>query len=223
MEFGDFPVNAASNSISPLCLKNFTFQPNLTEEEMLYHNLVIHISELIELKVKIASLISQIQEIEQLDKLETVGKETAEEDSARLLGVINAITEKSDISLANLIEETNKDKELSTLRQAVIDGELEHVSTHYRHRKNQLSVEFGLVFLNEMVLIPDRMQEWMLQVAHGDHESADKMREICQRVNWETKKQDIAAKVNNCLTCFRSGKKLKTILPKTEKKRASQM
>ena len=145
------------------------------------------------------------------------GKETAEEDSSRLLGVINAITEKSDISLAKLVEETNKEKELNTLRQAVIDGELDHVSMHYRQRKNHLSVEFGLVFMDERVVIPDRMREWILNVAHVDHESADKMREICQRVYWETKNQDIAAKANNCLTCFRSDKNLKPILPKTEK------
>ncbi len=31
------------------------------------------------------------------------GKETSEEDSARLLGVINVIIEKSDISLAKLV------------------------------------------------------------------------------------------------------------------------
>ena len=69
LKFCDFPVSAASNSITPLCLENFTFQPNLTEDQMLYHNLVNRISQLPELKVKIASLISQIQEIEQLDKL----------------------------------------------------------------------------------------------------------------------------------------------------------
>ncbi len=246
---------------------------------MLYHNLVNRISELPELKVKIATLINQIQEIEQLDKLffangkwqqkeissdeqklvenlkdqlatyytlleqarldhsipeqllnigerqvlkEVIadvrgGKETAADVSAKLLGVINAITKKSDISLAKLVEETNKDKELSLIRQAIIDGEMDHIPTHYRQKKNYLSVEFGLVFLDEMVVIPDRMQEWILQVAHGDHESSDKMREICHRVYWETKNEDISAKANNCLTCFRSGKNLKNILPKTEK------
>ena len=145
------------------------------------------------------------------------GKEAAEEDSARLLGVINAINEKSEISLAKLVEETNKDMELNTLLLAVIDGELDHVSMDYRQRKNHLSVEFGLVFMDEMVVIPDRMPEWILQVAHGDHESADKMRELCQRVYWETKNQDIAAKANNCLTCFRSGMNLKPSFPRPKK------
>ncbi len=113
------------------------------------------------------------------------------------MGTINAITEKSDISFAKLVEETNEDAQLSALRQAIVDGNLEHISTHYRQKKNQLSVEYGLVFLDSMVIIPDRMQEWILRIAHGDDESAEKMREICQRVYCEDKNRDIANKANN--------------------------
>ena len=43
------------------------------------------------------------------------------------------------------------------------------------------------------------------------------MREICQRVHWEHKNRNISAKANNCLTCFRACKNLKTIIPQTEK------
>ena len=42
------------------------------------------------------------------------------------------------------------------------------------------------------------------------------MKELCERVHWETKEKDIAEKANNCLTCFRTGKNLKCMLPKTE-------
>ncbi len=236
LKFCDLPISQASNSILPLCLENFAFEPNLAESEMLYHKLASRISELPEIRTKIAMIIAHIQDIEprgkfffvndkwqmkeltqdetqtvqgvkaQLAQLYTLleeakldhkipeqlmdigekqllkevianvrgGKETKEEDSARLLGTINAITEKPDISLAKLVEETNKDAELSALRQAILDGNLEQISTHYRHKKNQLSVEYGLVFLDSMVIIPDRMQEWILQIAHGNHESAEK-------------------------------------------------
>ena len=137
---------------------------------MLYHNLANRISELPDIKVQIAKIINQIQEIEQPEKLffrdgkwqpkrvsksdkQTVeflkeqlatlytllqdarldhqipeqlmnigerqllkevivnvrgGKETRDEDSARLLGVINATTENSDISLAKLVEEVQQ-------------------------------------------------------------------------------------------------------------------
>ena len=60
------------------------------------------------------------------------------------------------------------------------------------------------------------MQEWILQVAHGDHESNEKMKELCDRVYLETKERDITEKANKSLTCFRTGKNLKCMLPKTE-------
>ena len=63
-------------------------------------------------------------------------------------------------------------------------------------------------------LVSSFMIPWL---SSGDRGSVEKMREICQRVQWESKEKDIAAKANNCLTCFRSGKNLKTMIPKTEK------
>ena len=48
------------------------------------------------------------------------------------------------------------------IRQAIIDGDLEHIPVHYKHQKDLLSVEYGLVFLDSKVVIPDRMQEWTL-------------------------------------------------------------
>ncbi len=74
----------------------------------------------------------------------------------------------------------------------------------------------GLVFFKNKIVIPSRMHEWILQVAHGDHEGPDKMKELCERVHWESKERDIAEKANNCLTCFRTGKNVKSMLPKTE-------
>ena len=277
LKFCDFPIDRASNSIIPLCLGKISFQPNVDKEAMLYHKFANRISEIPDIKVKIAKIIAEILEIEQPEKLffrdgrwqpkrvsegekQTVeflkqqlatlytlleearldnkipeqlrdigeiqllkevianvrgGRATPDEDSARLLRVINGITEKSDILMAKLVEETNRDPQLSLLRQAIIDGNLEHVQGCYRNKKDNLSVEFGLVFFDSIVVIPDRMQEWVLQIAHGDHEKADKMREICQRTYWETKDKDIAAKAKICLTCFRTGKNLKTMIPKT--------
>ncbi len=41
---------------------------------------------------------------------------TPEELSAELLGVIKTVSDPSDISLAKLVQETNKDSELSMIR-----------------------------------------------------------------------------------------------------------
>ena len=115
-----------------------------------------------------------------------------------------------------MVQETNKDTELSMIRQAIMDKEFDHIPTHFKAKKSGLSAEMGLVFYKNQIVIPNRMQERILQVAHGDHEGLDKMKELCERVHWETKEKDIAENANNCLTCFRTGKNLKCMLPKTE-------
>ncbi len=69
LKFCDFPIDRASNSIIPLCLENFSFQPKLPREEMLYHNLANRISELPDIKIQISKIINETQEIEQPDRL----------------------------------------------------------------------------------------------------------------------------------------------------------
>ena len=69
LKFCDFPIDQVSNLIFPLCLENFSFQPNIETEQLLYHNIANRISELPEVKVKIAKIIAEIQEIEQPEKL----------------------------------------------------------------------------------------------------------------------------------------------------------
>ena len=123
---------------------------------------------------------------------------TSDELSSELLGVIKVVSESTDISLAKLVEETNKDNELSLIRQAIIDGKFDHIPQHYRQNQRDFCAELALVFYRNKFIIPNRMQEWILQVAHGDHEGADKMKELCDRVYWETKERDIVEKANNC-------------------------
>ncbi len=133
---------------------------------------------------------------------------TPDELSTELLGVIKVVSESSDISLAKIVQETNKDTELSMIRQAIIDKVFDHIPIHFRIKKNDLSAEMGLVWYKNKIFIPHRMQERILQVAHGDHKNSDKMKEVCERVHWESKDKDVAEKANKCLTCFRTGKNL---------------
>ena len=106
--------------------------------------------------------------------------------------MIKIASESSDISLAKLVQETHKDTELSMIRQAIIDKEFDHVPTHFKAKKSDLSAEMGLVFYKNKIVTLSRMQEWILQVAPGDHEGPDKLKELGERVHWETKEKDIA-------------------------------
>ncbi len=73
MKLREFPVERAANSIFPLCLENFAFVAEISDEEedpkMLYHNLADRISELPDINAKVKQLLGRIEEIEQPNRI----------------------------------------------------------------------------------------------------------------------------------------------------------
>ncbi len=139
-----------------------------------------------------------------------------EQEQAICRGLVRELTEKSDINLTKLVMETDKDTELRNIRQAIVDKRYDLLPVEFRKKKDWLSTELGVVFMDSKIVIPVTLKEWVLQVIHGDHEGVPKMRLLAERVWWATKDKDIKEKAKNCITCFRSGKSLKTVLPESE-------
>ncbi len=79
----------------------------------------------------------------------------SDELSTELLGVIRVVPESTDISLAKRGQGTNKDNELSSIRQAVIDQQFDHIPQHYRVEQKDLSAELGLVFCKNKMIMPN--------------------------------------------------------------------
>ncbi len=140
----------------------------------------------------------------------------AKENTARALQHIRKVTESTDITLAKLIKETNDDPTLKLLRQAIEDKETHVIPSEYRRWEKELSSELGLVFKEGKVVIPTILRELMLHIAHADHEGTKKMEHYLDNVYWPDKSGDIKKKVKECLSCFKAGKNVKAILPKTE-------
>ncbi len=46
------------------------------------------------------------------------------------------------------------------------------------------------------------MQEWILRVAHGDHQGSEKIKELCDRFYWETKERGILKKAKQLYDMF---------------------
>ena len=134
------------------------------------------------------------------------------EEIARVKELVNQITDFSDITLQKLFEETNKDPETSKIKQSIIDKDWNLLRADIRKKNLSLSTELDLIFLDEKIFIPRSLREWILQVVHGDHESVPKMRVLTGRVYWPSKEKDLNKKVKQCITCFRSGKNLDSII-----------
>ncbi len=82
--------------------------------------------------------------------------------------------------------------------------------------QNILGTEMGLIFVEENIYVPKSLREWILQVVDGDHESVPKMRLLAERLHWPNKDEDLRNKAKQCITCFRSGKNLSSMISENE-------
>ena len=142
--------------------------------------------------------------------------ETEEEVSTTLARVL-LIAEQTDINLKKWIEETDRDPELNLLRQALLDKNTKQKPASFKLYQNELRVSMGLIFVEDKIVVPRTLREWVMQVAHGDHASLHKMVALTDQVYWPGKRHDLEKKPKDCLVCFQAGKILNSKLPKTEK------
>ncbi len=141
-----------------------------------------------------------------------------EDDISTTLARTLLIAEQTDIHLKKWLEETDRDPELNLLKQAVIDKNPKQIPSSYKLFENELRVSMGLLFIEDKIVVPRSLREWVLQVAHGDHASLHKMVSITEQVYWPGKRQDLEKKAQDCIVCFQAGKNLIAKIPKTEKK-----
>ena len=99
-----------------------------------------------------------------------------EQEQAICRGLVRELTEKSDINLPNLVTETDKDTELRNVRQAIVDKRYDLLLAEFRKKKDLLSTELGVVFMDSKIVTPRTLKEWVLQFIHRDHEGVPKMR-----------------------------------------------
>ncbi len=61
----------------------------------------------------------------------------------------------------------------------------------YKLFKDEMSVDMSLVFVDSKLAVPKTLREWVLQVAHGDHLSAERMADFTDLVCWPGKSRDL--------------------------------
>ena len=85
-----------------------------------------------------------------------------------------------------------------------------------RRFKDDTAVKIALVYQGDRLLVLRSLREWILQVIQGDHAGESKVKEMAESVFWPNKDKDIENKDKSCVTSFKSGKNLKTIIPVSE-------
>lgn len=120
---------------------------------------------------------------------------------------ISSIIEGKELFLdvRRIKNETDKDKTLSKVRDAMLNGWGERVDENVKEWKkirDTLSLECGCVTMADRVVIPRSLQTQTLKILHTNHGGIVKMKSIARKyVYWQGINKDIEAWVDNCEAC----------------------
>ena len=118
------------------------------------------------------------------------------------------------MDLKTLIAKTAIDPELTRVRTSMRREDRETIPDGYRNAFDKLSIRWGLIFVDDQIVIPIDLRRRLLDILHFGHSGITKMMSEARIFWWPGMKQDIENKVKDCTACFASGKNLKYQLPK---------
>ena len=120
------------------------------------------------------------------------------------ISIINFSTEKQ----AMLREETVKDAKLNSLKEIIYQGWPENIRDlptdlrPYWSFRDELAVESGVMFKGRQILIPESMQQDILQQLHEGHQGIEKTRQLSREsVYWVNINKEIEQMCKTCDTC----------------------
>ena len=118
------------------------------------------------------------------------------------------------LDLKTLISKTATDPELTRVRKSMRREDRETIPDGYRTVFDKLSIRWGLIFVDDQIVIAIDLRRRLLDILHFGHSGIMKMTTEAKIFWWPNKKQDIETKVKDCTACLASGKNLYYQLPK---------
>ena len=118
------------------------------------------------------------------------------------------------MDLKTLIAKTAIDPELTRVRNSMRREDRETIPDGYRTVFKKLSIRWGLVFVDDQIVVPIDLRRKLLDIIHFGHTGITKMNAEAKIFSWPGMKQDIENKVKDCTACLASGKNLNYQLPK---------
>ena len=118
------------------------------------------------------------------------------------------------MDLKTLIAKTAIDPELTRVRNSMRKEDRETIPDGYRTVFDKLSIRWGLVFVDDQIVVPIDLRRKLQDIIHFGHSGITKMNAGAKIFWWPGMKQDIENKVKDCTACLASGKNLEYQLPK---------
>ena len=126
-------------------------------------------------------------------------------------------TEKNfSTDLQLLMTETTNDPTLLKTLVSLERQQHELIPEEYQMHKRKLSSRFGLVFIEDKIIVPKNLRATIISLLHKGHPAINKMTLAARHFWWPRMTEAIQKKCETCLPCKMSGKSIKPNLPSTE-------
>ena len=125
-------------------------------------------------------------------------------------------TEKNfSTDLQLLVTETTNDPILLKTLVCLERQQHELIPEEYKMHRKQLSSRFGLVFIEDKIIVPKNLRANVISLLHKGQPAINKMTLAARHFWWMT--EAIQKKCETCLPCKMSGKNIKSNIPSIEK------
>ena len=118
------------------------------------------------------------------------------------------------LDLKTVISKTAIDPELTRVRTSMRREDRETAPDGYKPVFEKLSIQWGLVFVDDQIVVPIDLRRRLLDILNFGHSGMTKMETEVKISRWPETKNNIETKVKNCTACLASGNNLKYQLPK---------
>ena len=115
-----------------------------------------------------------------------------------------------------LMTETTNDPKLLKTLVCLERQQYDNIPDEYNLYKEKLSTSYGLVFFEDIIIVPINLRTTVISVLHKGHPAINKMTLSAKHFWWPKLTEAIQRKCDSCIPCKLSGKNLKPNIPKTE-------
>ena len=93
----------------------------------------------------------------------------------------------------------------------------DQIPDEHQPHKEKLSGRFGLVFIEDKIIVPKKLRTTIISLLHKGHPAINKMTAAARHFWWPKMTEAIQKKCESCILCKVSGKNFKLNIPSTEK------
>ena len=139
------------------------------------------------------------------DQLSRLGKGKGvcmNDDAEEFIRFVAETSTPAAMSVQEVEEESWLDPEISQLRECIITGEWDNAPTQYKAVRSELSILGKLVLRGTRLLIPAKLRDRVVDLAHEGHQGLTKTKQrLRSKVWWAGIDRQVEAKCKTCHGC----------------------